>query len=86
MSNNGNNVKEILRDFICKNFLYSADTCTIADDASFLENGLIDSTGILELIDFLEEKFEITIENQEVIPDNLDSLNNIDRFISTKVV
>jgi acyl carrier protein len=85
MSDNGNNVKDILKDFICKNFLFTSDAVNIEDDTSFLESGIVDSTGILELIDFLEEKFEIQIENREVIPENLDSLNNIERFISTKM-
>lgn len=84
MSNNGADIKGILRDFIKDNFLYSTDINTIMDDTSFLEKGIIDSTGVLELIDFIEERFEISIENNEVIPENLDSFNNLETFIRSK--
>lgn len=85
MRDNVNDIKTILREFFRNNFLYSSDIDSISDDASFMNEGIIDSTGVLELIDFLEERFEINIENQEVIPENLDSFNNIERFLHTKL-
>ena len=75
---------EDINKFIIDNFLFGDDT-TLATDASLLENGIIDSTGVLELISFLEETYEITIEDDEMIPDNLDSIDNINRFLNKKV-
>jgi acyl carrier protein len=67
-----------------ENFLFG-DGKQLQDDASFMESGIIDSTGILELITFLEEKYEIKIEDDELIPENLDNLQNVARFIDRKV-
>ena len=78
-------VKSVVRDFIKNNFLYASDIDSLGDDDSFTQKGIIDSTGVLELIDFLEENYEIVIENDEVIPDNLDSLNRIERYITSKI-
>lgn len=77
-------VKSVVRDFIKNNFLYATDIDSLSDDDSFTQKGIIDSTGVLELIDFLEESFELVVENDEVIPDNLDSLNRIERYIISK--
>jgi acyl carrier protein len=78
--------KEKIRRFIAENFLPSAGLGQegFADDDSFMEKGIIDSTGVLELLEFLEENFRIKIEDQEVIPDNLDSLNKVSAFIQRK--
>ena len=76
--------KEIVCRFIQDNFLFGDDRL-LAQETSFLEEGIIDSTGILELIMFLEETFEITIEDAELVPENLDSLMSIERFISAKL-
>ena len=84
MANNGNDVKSIVKDFVVNNYLYGKETVPLADDTSFLDGGIISSTGVLELIDFLEEEFTIRIENHEVIPENLDSFNNIEKFIKYK--
>jgi acyl carrier protein len=84
MVNTMDDVKGIVRDFIKNNFLYASDIDSINDDDSFTQKGIIDSTGVLELIDFIEESFEIIIENDEVVPDNLDSLNRIERYILKK--
>ena len=56
------------------------------NDDSFLENGILDSTGILDLMTFIEDRFEITIEDDEIIPDNLDSLEKLNVFINKKKV
>ena len=76
-------LKETVKQYIVENFLFGDDTRLDAD-TSFLDEGIIDSTGILELIMFLEETFKIHIEDQELIPENLDSLNNIEHFIQQK--
>ena len=72
------------REFIVENFLFG-DGQQLQDDTSFMESGIIDSTGILELITFLEEKYEIKIEDDELIPENLDNLQNVARFVSRKM-
>ncbi len=72
-----------IRDFVVKNFLFG-DGASLKDDTSFLEEGIIDSTGILELIMFLEETYGIEIKDSELVPDNMDSLQNIARFVHRK--
>ena len=75
-----------IRGFILDNFMFGASSQDLDDNASFLDTGIIDSTGVMELIGFLEEEFEITIEDTELIPDNLDSVNRVARFLEGKGV
>jgi acyl carrier protein len=75
---------ELVREFVVENFLFG-DGDKLADDTDFLENGVIDSTGVLELINYLEATFTITIEDEEVTPENLDSLLNISRYLELKL-
>jgi len=75
---------DTVREFVVENFLFG-DGEQLQDDTSFMETGIIDSTGILELITFLEEKYEIKIEDDELIPENLDNLQNVARFIGRKM-
>jgi acyl carrier protein len=73
-----------IKQFIIDNFLFgNADG--IQDDTSFLEEGIIDSTGVLELITFLEEQFKIKVEDDELVPENLDSINNVIGFLARKM-
>lgn len=74
-----------LRQFILDNYLFGQAAFTLSDDTSFLENGIIDSTGLLELIAFLEKKYGIRLEDQEIIPDNLDSIAKLTQFIQQKL-
>lgn len=76
-------VKDRVRTFIVDNFLFGEDR-PIGDDESFLETGLIDSTGILELIRFIEDSFSLTIKDEEMVPENLDSLSGIARYVESK--
>ena len=73
-----------VKEFIVNNFLFGQEDEPIAENDSFMEKGIIDSTGILELIDFAEETYGISIEDNELLPENLDSLDNISRFILSK--
>jgi len=73
-----------IRDFIVENFLFGNDSEMVDNNDSFMENGIIDSTGILELIEYVEETYNINIEDEELIPENLDSLDNISSFIISK--
>ena len=78
-------VKTKLKEFLISNFLFSEDAVRFSDEDSFLEKGIIDSTGILELIEYLEDTYSIAIEDDELIPENLDSMNNVEAFISRKL-
>lgn len=74
-----------IKNFIIENFIIDESTATLDNDQSFLESGIIDSTGILELVSFLEEHYTIKIEDEELIPGNLDSVNNVITFINRKL-
>lgn len=78
------NYAEDVAKFIIENFLFGEEN-NFKTDASLLENGIIDSTGILELISFLEETYGIIIEDDEMIPENLDSIDNINKFLISKL-
>jgi len=75
--------REKIRSYLVENFLFGQDD-GFSDDASFLEMGIIDSTGVLELVSYLEETFEITVGDEELIPENLDSLNSICSYLDKK--
>jgi acyl carrier protein len=77
------NVKQQVRQFVLDNFMMGGAQ-EIPDDASFIDRHIIDSTGFLELIAFVEETFGFRIEDDEMVPENLDSLNNIERFVKLK--
>jgi len=78
-------IKGQVRNYISENFVMGSNAAKFADGDSFLDLHIIDSTGFLELITFLEEKFDIQIEDDEMVPENLDSLNNIDAYIGRKL-
>jgi acyl carrier protein len=73
-----------IRQFIIENFLFEEDE-NLKEETSFLETGIIDSTGILELVAFLEETFGITVEDDELIPENLDSIANVAQYLRKKM-
>ena len=73
-----------LKGFIIDSFMFSQKDQTFSDSDSFMEKGIVDSTGILELTSFIEEKYEIVIEDDEMTPENLDSIDNLVQFISRK--
>ena len=77
-------VESRVRDFIIANYLFGNDENAPDPEASFLELQLIDSTGVLELVQFLESTFAIQIDDQELVPDNLDSIRKIGRFVAKK--
>lgn len=76
-------IKDNVRQFITKNF-YVPDPGKLTDDVSFLDSGIIDSTSILELTAHLEETFGIQIADDELLPENLDSLASVDAFVTRK--
>ena len=77
-------IKDKARAFIVENFLYGNDG-NLKDETSFLEGGILDSTGVLELVSFLEETFSIHVEGDDLVPENLDSLNNIQAYVEKKI-
>lgn len=77
-------MREKVRNFIFENFLFGGTDAELKDDDSFLEQGIIDSTGMLELVAFIDENFGITVEDEELVPENLDSINVLVEFISRK--
>lgn len=77
-------VEQDIRKYMLENFLFTEDDDELKNTDSFLDSGIIDSTGILEVINFLEEEFNIQVEDDEMIPENLDSVNNILAYVSKK--
>ena len=75
---------EIIRCYIVENFLFGDDS-DLEDDTSFLDEGILDSTAALELVAFIEKEFSITIDDEEVVPENLDSIINIANFLKKKL-
>ena len=79
-----NDIKQTVKTYIVDTMLMGADGSDIADDTSFLERSLLDSTGVLELVNFLQDTYKIEIEDQELTPENLDSLDRIAAFVTAK--
>ncbi len=79
-------VKDTVMDYIRENFIFGRKDFELKPDQSLIENGIIDSTGILELVMFIEETYSIQIKDEELVPENLDSIENIIRFLETKGV
>ena len=78
-------IENDVREFVSDNFLFGRTNVSIDGDDSLLEEGLIDSTGVLELVTFIEDKFDVTVEDEELVPDNLDSINRLITFIGNKL-
>jgi acyl carrier protein len=78
-------IKKQVRTFVTSNF-YVADPSGLEDEASLLDRGIIDSTGVMEVIFFIEDTFGITVEDSEMLPENLDSIERITNFITRKKV
>lgn len=79
------NIEQELRQFVIDNFLFGQGNGNLRNDDSFLDKGIIDSTGVLELVVFLEQRYHIKISDEELAPDNLDSINNLKRFLQAKI-
>lgn len=76
--------KKTIRDFIFENFLMGLSEDELGDTDSFLEKGIIDSTGVLELVAFVEESFEFDVEDEELVPENFDSVVKLETYIQRK--
>jgi acyl carrier protein len=75
---------EIVRQFIIEHFLYGDKSASLGPDDSFLDKGIIDSTGVLELVAFIQKEFGIEVHDPEIIPDNFDSIAKLTRYIDRK--
>jgi acyl carrier protein len=77
-------VENKIRTYILENYLFTDDQSMLGSDDSFLQKNILDSTGMLEVIYFLEDEFGIKVQDDEMIPDNLDSVNRISAFLARK--
>ena len=77
-------IKKTVREYILQNFLMGDMGVQLEDDQSFLDHHILDSTGFIELVTFLETTWKFRIQDEEMIPENLDSLDNIERFVRSK--
>jgi acyl carrier protein len=77
-------IEEMIRTYIAENMLFSNDGYPYLDSTSFLEEGIVDSTGILELMMFVEESFGITVDDEELVPDNFDSVSRLAAYTRSK--
>ncbi|HOJ07512.1 MAG: acyl carrier protein [Ignavibacteriota bacterium] len=74
----------VVKEFIIENFLFGEEEQLLLD-TDFFDEGIIDSTGVIELVSFLEERFNISVDDEELIPENLSSLQNINLFLQKKL-
>ena len=77
-------INDAIRSFIIENFLFGDTAYDLADSASLIENCIIDSTAVLELVAFIEDSFGITMNDSDIVPANLDSIARIAAFVGTR--
>jgi len=73
-----------IKNFIAKNLLFSSDGFNYPDDASFIDEGIVDSQGVMDLVFFVEENFNIQVQDNEIVPDNFDSVEKVTAYIQRK--
>jgi acyl carrier protein len=78
-------LKDELRQFVTDNFMFGKPYAGFADDNSFIERGIIDSTAVMELVAFLEERYRIKLQDKDLIPENLDSINGLARYVESRL-
>ena len=77
-------IESQIKEYIAKNLLFSSDGFKYSDEASFLEEGIVDSQGVMELVLFVEENFNIQVNDPEIIPDNFDSVSKLAAYVRRK--
>lgn len=77
-------MRDKIRKFLFDNYIYGTPPEGFDDDTSFVSSGALDSTGVMELILFIEEQFDIKVKNEELVPENLDSVNRICQYVQSK--
>jgi acyl carrier protein len=78
-------LENLVRSYVLENFLFTDDVELLQDENSFIEEGIVDSTGILELVMFVEETFGVVVEDEEIVPANFDSVKRLARYVRLKV-
>lgn len=82
---NETEVRKKLREFISNNFLLGKGDADLKDGASFLETGIVDSTGVLEIVGFLQDSWNFEVPDDELLPENLDSVDNLTAYVGRKL-
>ena len=77
-------IKNKIKEYIAKNLLFSNDGYGYPEDASFLEEGIVDSQGVMELVMFVEEEFKVTVDDEDITPDNFDSVSLLADYVQRK--
>ncbi len=77
-------IESQIKEYIAKNLLFSSDGFKYSDEASFLEEGIVDSQGVMELVLFVEENFNIQVNDPEIVPDNFDSVSKLAAYVRRK--
>jgi len=77
-------IEQALRTYILENFLFTSDQNALRSDDSFLQKGILDSTSVLELVEFMERELNVKVPDEEMIPENLDSVNRIVAYVQRK--
>ncbi len=80
----GISTETLIQNFILENLLFTDDASQLPVNASFLEEGIVDSTGVLELVMFVEDTFDVTVEDEEIVPENFDSVTRLTRYVQIK--
>ena len=78
------NIEIQIRDYIAENLLFSSNGYHYSDDASFLEEGIVDSQGVMELVSFVEEAFGVAVDDMDIIPNNFDSVSKLADYVRRK--
>jgi acyl carrier protein len=78
-------IQTLIRDYVLENFLYTDDASKLSNDDSFLEKGVVDSTGVVELVMFVEETFGFTVADEDIVPDHFDSMERLARYVQLNV-
>jgi len=79
------NIEQQIRDYIAKNLIFSNNGYHYADETSFLEEGIVDSQGVMELVLFVEDAFGVKVDDQDITPDNFDSITNLSAYVRRKI-
>ncbi len=77
--------KTQIKQYIAENYLFSNNGFNLDDDESFLEAGVVDSLGVVELVSFVEETYDIEVPDDDIVPDNFDSVNNLTHYIASRM-
>ena len=84
MQDTKQDIKAQVRAYIVDNFIMGGNADHLKDADSFMETHVVDSTGFLELVTFIEETYKVSVTDDEMVPENLDSLDNIDAYVRRK--